>query len=56
MKKALITGITGQDGSYLSEFLIEKGYDILEEHIIPVGAVVGAHIGPNACAVAYMKK
>ena len=25
MKKALITGITGQDGSYLSEFLIEKG-------------------------------
>lgn len=26
MKKALITGITGQDGSYLSEFLIEKGY------------------------------
>ncbi len=28
MKKALITGVTGQDGSYLSEFLIEKGYDI----------------------------
>lgn len=28
MKKALITGITGQDGSYLSEFLIEKGYDV----------------------------
>ncbi len=26
MKKALITGITGQDGSYLSEFLLEKGY------------------------------
>jgi GDPmannose 4,6-dehydratase len=26
MKKALITGITGQDGSYLSELLIEKGY------------------------------
>ncbi len=26
MKKALITGITGQDGSYLAEFLIEKGY------------------------------
>ena len=26
MKKALITGITGQDGSYLTEFLIEKGY------------------------------
>ena len=25
MKKALITGITGQDGSYLTEFLLEKG-------------------------------
>ena len=28
MKKALITGINGQDGSYLSEFLIDKGYEI----------------------------
>ena len=28
MKKALITGITGQDGSYLSELLLEKGYEI----------------------------
>lgn len=28
MKKALITGITGQDGSYLAEFLIKKGYQI----------------------------
>lgn len=28
MKIALITGITGQDGSYLSEFLLEKGYDV----------------------------
>ena len=28
MKKALITGITGQDGSYLSELLIEKGYEV----------------------------
>lgn len=27
-KKALITGITGQDGSYLSELLLEKGYDV----------------------------
>ena len=27
-KKALITGITGQDGSYLSEFLLEKGYEV----------------------------
>lgn len=28
MKKALITGITGQDGSYLADFLLEKGYEI----------------------------
>jgi len=28
MKKALITGITGQDGSYLAEFLLSKGYDV----------------------------
>ena len=27
-KKALITGITGQDGSYLAEFLIDKGYEV----------------------------
>ncbi|OBR89884.1 GDP-mannose 4,6-dehydratase [Clostridium ragsdalei P11] len=28
MKKALITGITGQDGSYLTEFLLKKGYEV----------------------------
>lgn len=28
MKKALITGVNGQDGSYLAEFLLEKGYDV----------------------------
>lgn len=28
VKKALITGVTGQDGSYLSEFLLEKGYEV----------------------------
>mgnify|MGYP006282814137 CR=1 FL=1 len=28
-RKALITGITGQDGSYLAEFLLEKGYEVL---------------------------
>src|SRR5436309_13576171 len=27
-KKALITGITGQDGAYLAEFLLEKGYEV----------------------------
>jgi GDPmannose 4,6-dehydratase len=29
MPKALITGITGQDGSYLAEFLLEKGYEVV---------------------------
>ena len=28
MKIALITGITGQDGSYLAEFLLKKGYEV----------------------------
>ena len=28
MKRALITGITGQDGSYLAEFLLEQGYEV----------------------------
>ncbi len=35
MKKAIITGITGQDGAYLAEFLLNKGYDYMvlnEEH------------------------
>jgi len=27
-KKALITGVTGQDGSYLADFLLEKGYEV----------------------------
>ena len=28
MKKAIITGITGQDGAYLAKFLLEKGYSL----------------------------
>ena len=28
MKKAFITGISGQDGSYLAELLLEKGYEV----------------------------
>tara|TARA_R110000796_G_scaffold159291_1_gene276064 strand:+ start:8209 stop:9177 length:969 start_codon:yes stop_codon:yes gene_type:complete len=38
MKRALITGISGQDGSYLAEFLLEKGYEvwgILRRHSSP---------------------
>ena len=29
MKKAIVTGITGQDGSYLAELLLEKGYEVI---------------------------
>ena len=28
MKKAIITGVTGQDGSYLAELLLDKGYEV----------------------------
>ena len=28
MKKALITGITGQDGAYMAEYLLDKGYEV----------------------------
>lgn len=46
-----------KDNAYkLRDKLIEKGINIPEKNIIPVGAVVGAHIGPYACAVAYMKQ
>ena len=29
MPTALITGVTGQDGSYLAEFLLERGYEVI---------------------------
>ncbi len=32
-KVALITGVTGQDGSYLAEFLLEKGYTVHGTHV-----------------------
>jgi GDPmannose 4,6-dehydratase len=28
MKKAIVTGVTGQDGAYLAELLLEKGYEV----------------------------
>src|SRR3954469_4150369 len=39
-KKALITGIAGQDGSYLAELLLEKGYDVF-------GVVRGSPLAPH---------
>ena len=38
MKKALITGVTGQDGSYLAEFLLSEGYEV--HGIIRVGPII----------------
>jgi GDP-D-mannose dehydratase len=43
MKTALITGITGQDGSYLADLLVEKGYDVPW----PGSAVVDGEVRPN---------
>lgn len=34
----------------------EAGYSIEERQVVPVGAVVGAHVGRNACAITYIKK
>ena len=41
MKKALITGITGQDGSYLAEFLLLKGYEV--HGIIRRSSLINTH-------------
>lgn len=41
MPKALITGITGQDGSYLAEFLLDKGYE--DHDIIRRACVFNTH-------------
>jgi len=43
MKKALITGITGQDGSYLAELLLEKGYEV--KSLLELGTIgsIGNH-------------
>ena len=41
-KKAFITGITGQDGSYLAEFLLKKGYIVhgLEEDLLLIILII----------------
>ena len=42
------------NGEKLAALLREDGFDIPDERIIPVGAVIGTHIGPNACAIVYI--
>ena len=46
MKTALITGITGQDGAYLAEFLLKKGYEVhgIKRRSIPIGSIISTKI------------
>lgn len=53
MKKALISGITGQDGSYLAELLLQKGYEvhgILRRSSSSIRDVSNIYILMNGCA------
>ena len=53
MKKALISGITGQDGSFLAEFLLQKGYEvhgILAVLLHSIPDVSNISILTNGCA------
>ena len=46
MKRALITGITGQDGSYLAELLLGKGYEV---HGIIRGPAASRPVASSTC-------
>src|SRR5688500_3454338 len=47
-KRALITGITGQDGSYLAELLLEKGYEVF--------GMVRRSSAPNISRIEHLEK
>ena len=42
------------NGNLLAQKFRDMGYDIPEERIIPVGAAIGSHIGPNGCGMVYI--
>ena len=42
------------NGNLLAQKFRDLGYDIPEERIIPVGAAIGSHIGPNGCGMVYI--
>lgn len=42
-------------GETLASRLATVGHTVPEEHIIPVGAAIGSHIGPNACGLVYVR-
>ena len=48
MKTALITGITGQDGSFLAEFLLDKGYDV-QFGARPLKRAIQSYIEDGVC-------
>ena len=50
MKKALISGITGQDGSYLAELLLQKGYEVHGILRRSIRDVSNIYILMNGCA------
>ena len=41
-------------GQALAQKVAAMGYEVPEERIVPVGAAIGSHIGPNACGIAYV--
>ena len=57
MKSALITGITGQDGSYLAEFLLAKGYKVYGLVRRPTSALrlQPSELGFNRCRSNLLK-
>jgi GDPmannose 4,6-dehydratase len=59
MKKALITGVTGQDGSYLSEFLLAKGYEVhglvRRSSSFNSGRLDGVYRDPHEAGVHFFK-
>jgi len=54
-KTALITGITGQDGSYLAEFLLEKGYIVHGMSMAKTPDPVGAQPPPRMPKMLHCK-
>lgn len=44
------------NGDLLVNRLLECGYTVPESHVIPLGASIGSHIGPNACGIVYISK
>lgn len=44
------------NGEKLAEYIRRMGYAVPDNRIVPVGAAIGTHIGPNACGIVYIAK